>query len=301
MGRGGGGPGGRFMTAQEKAKDTRGTLLRIWVYLRRQEWALIGTVLCVAATSGLGLLGPYLMGKAIDDHILKDDLPGLARTALLMIAVYVGTSLTTWIQIYIMSGASQRAIRDIRSDLFAKLQTLSLRFFDQRTHGELMSRLSNDVENISKVLSSSVTQIISSVLSVVGVAVMMFIINWRLAIVSLVTIPLMMLLSKYIAKNTRRGFREQQEELGRLNGIIEETVTGQHVVKAYVREESAIEQFDATNASLRKAATRAQIFASSMGPMGGFVSNMGYAIVAGAGGWMAVAGMATVGSLPDTF
>jgi len=197
----------------------------------------------------------------------------------------------------VMVGASQRAIQEIRNDLFSKLQTLSLRFFDQRTHGELMSRLANDVENVSNVLTSSVTSLISSSLSVVGVAIMMFLINWRLAIVSLITIPLMMFLSRAIGKRTRAGFREQQETLGALNGIIEETVTGQRVVKAYVREQAAIEEFEEANTALRRASTKAQILGTTFGPLGNFVTNVGFAIVAGAGGWMAVQGLATVGTI----
>jgi len=286
-----------MMGEREAAKDTRGTARRILGYLNRQKRALQGTLILVVATTIFGLLGPYLMGQAIDVYILKGDLPGLARIALLMIVVHLLASLTTWLQTYVMAGASQRVIRDIRDDLFAKLQTLSLRFFDQRTHGELMSRLANDVENISNVLSASVTELMSSVLSVGGVAVMMFLINVRLAIVSLVTLPLMMFLSRWIAQHTRRGFREQQETLGQLNSIIEETLTGQRVVKAYAREQAAIEQFDSANRKLQRAATRARIFAGSIGPLTNFVNNMGFAIVAGAGGWMAIQRLATVGTI----
>ena len=293
----GGGPGGHFMRPKERAKNRRGTILRIWAYLQHQRWALTGTVILVTATAGMGLLGPYLMGRAIDAFILTGDVPGLARTAMWMIGVYLSTSLTTWLQIYVMSGASQRAVRDIRKDLFAKLQTLSLRFFDQRTHGELMSRLANDVENISNVLTESVTQLVSSAMNLVGVAAMMFVINVRLAIVSLVTIPIMMFLSKWVGQHTRRGYRERQENLGKLNGIIEETVTGQRVVKAYVREQAVIEAFDRSNRELQRASTRAQIFAGTMGPLTNFVNNVGFAIVAGAGGWMAVQGQATVGTI----
>ncbi len=292
-----GGPGRHLMSEKERAKDRRGTLLRIWTYLSRQRWALLGTALLVAVTSGLDLLGPYLMGKAIDEHILKGDLPGLARVALLMLIIYPITSLTTWLQTYVMSGASQRTVRDIRNDLFARMQTLSLRFFDQRARGELMSRLANDVENISNVLTESVTQLISGVLSVAGVATMMFLINARLAVVSLVTIPVMMFLSRWIARRTRRGFREQQKALGELNGIIEETITGQRVVKAYAREQVAVEQFDAANGKLRRASTYAQIFAGTVGPLTNLVNNVGFAIVAGVGGWMAVLGLATVGTI----
>ena len=290
-------PWQHLMSEKEKTKDTQGTLLRIWGYLKRQKWALAGTALLVAASSGFDLLGPYLMGKAIDEHILKGDLPGLARTASLMLVVYLITSLTAWLQTYVMAGASQRAVRDIRDDLFARLQTLSLSFFDRHTHGELMSRLANDVENISNVLTESVTQLISSLLGMIGVAAMMFLINFRLAIVSLVTIPLMMFLSQWIAKRTRRGFREQQASLGELNGIIEETITGQRVVKAYVREEAIIEQFDAANHRLRRASTHAQAFAGTIGPLTNLVNNVGFAIVAGVGGWMVVQGLATVGTI----
>ena len=166
----------------------------------------------VAVSSLLGLLGPYLMGKAVDDCILKGDMPGLLRTALLMLGVYAVTSLFSYLQTYVMAAASQKAVSEIRNELFAKFQTLSLRYFDQRTHGELMSRLTNDVENISVVITSSVTELFSSVLSITGVAVMMFIINARLAVVSLVTLPLMVILSRAIAKRTRKGFRQQQDE-----------------------------------------------------------------------------------------
>jgi len=292
-----GGPGGYLMREKEQAKNVRGTLLRIWTYLSRETWALALTALLVAATSGFGLLGPYLMGKAIDDHILKGDLKGLVRTAAMMVGVYLITASTTWLQTYVMSGVSQRAIRNIRSDLFARLQTLSLRFFDQRTHGELMSRLTNDIENISNVLTSSITQLISSALNIVGVAIMMFLINWRLAIVSLITIPMMMFISRWISKRTRSGYRMLQATLGELNGLIEETITGQRVVKAYAREDVVVEQFHDANCRLRQVSTKAQILATSMGPMGNFVNNVGFAIVAGAGGWMAVQQLATVGTI----
>jgi ATP-binding cassette subfamily B protein len=196
-----------------------------------------------------------------------------------------------------MSKASQQAVNDIRDDLFAKLQTLSLRFFDQRTHGELMSRLTNDVENISNVLTSGVDGLISNILSLVGVAAMMLLLNVRLAIVTLITVPLMVTLSRWIAKKTRSGFRQQQAFLGDLNGIIEETVTGARVVKAYGREQNAIGEFREVNQKLRKASTRAEIFAGPLPSLTNLVNNTGLTIVAGIGGWMAVRGLATVGDI----
>jgi ATP-binding cassette subfamily B multidrug efflux pump len=293
----GGPPGIPVMGGMGQAQDVQGTMRRLWGYLKRQKWLLISIVALVALSSGLALLGPYLMGIAIDTYILAGDLPGLARTALLMIGAYGASSLATWLQLYVMASVAQRTVRDIRNDLFAKLQTLSLRFFDRHTHGELMSRLSNDVENISNVLNQGVTQFISSVLSVAGVVVVMCLINWRLALVSLVTVPLMVFLSGVVAMQTRKGFREQQETLGDLNGIVEETITGQRVVKAYVREQVAIDAFDDSNRKLQRAATRAEIFAGFVGPMMNLVNNLGFAIIAGTGGWMALRGLATVGTI----
>jgi ATP-binding cassette subfamily B multidrug efflux pump len=230
-----------MMRPQERAKDRRSTLRRVWGYLRMQKWALIIVTLLVAVSSGIELLGPYLLGRAIDDFIARHDLLGLGRTALMMIGVYLVSSSATYMQTYIMSAAAQRTIRDIRTDLFGRLQELPLRYFDQRTHGELMSRLANDVENISNVLNDSVIQLISSALSIIGVATVMILINVNLALVSMITIPFMVIISQWVARRTRGGFRETQAKLGDLNGIIEETVTGQRVVKAYGQEGSAFQ------------------------------------------------------------
>jgi len=281
----------------QKVKDTRGTLLRLWGYLQHQKWTLLGIVGLVVLTTVLGVVGPYLMGVAIDEFIMKGDLPGLARIALLMLGVYLLASLGIWLRETIMAGVAQRTVRDLRDDLFAKLQTLSLRYFDQHPHGDLMSRLSNDVENISNVLTSNAAQLISSVLTIVGVTVMMFIINAPLAIVTLLVLPLMLVSTKSVTGRTRTGFRAQQKHLGELNGIIEETITGQQVVKAYVREAEAIETFEVINRKLQKAATQAEIFAGFMGPVMNLVNNISLALVAGAGGWMAVQGWATVGTI----
>jgi ATP-binding cassette subfamily B multidrug efflux pump len=292
------GPGGPWMMMSGgKAKDARGTLQRLWIFLRRQAWGLIAILALVALTSGLSLLGPLLLGQAVDELVPGNDFSGLARTVLSMVALYVTMSATVWLQSYLMASVAQRTVRDIRSDLFRKLQTLSLRFFDQHTHGELMSHLTNDVENVSNVLNQGVTQLFSSVLSTIGVAIMMFSINARLAVVSLLTIPPMVVLSGQIAMRTRKGFREQQAMLGDLNGIIEETVTGQHVVKAYVREKTVIDEFEVANRQLQRAATRAEILGGFIGPMMNLVHNLGFAFIAGAGGWMTVQGLATVGTI----
>ncbi len=293
-----GGPGrGPMIGSGEKARDARGAMRRLWGYLKHQRTGLLGVTCLVIVTTGLSLLGPYLMAKAIDDYIVPGNLRGLARIIFLMVGVYVVTSFTTWLQSYIMAGVSQRTVRDMRNDLFAVLQTLSLRFFDQRPHGELMSRLTNDEENISRVLGEGFARFISSIITLVGVAVVMVLLNIRLAVVSLVTIPLMMFLTRWISKRTRRGFREQQKNLGILNGFIEETITGQRVVKAYAREQDASTRFEKANRDLQAAATRAQTFALVLAPLTNFVNNVGFAVVAAAGGWMAIRNLVTVGTI----
>jgi ATP-binding cassette subfamily B protein len=291
-----GGPGGRRnIGSAERAADRWGTTWRQWAYLRRQRLGLMLVVALVAAGTGLSAVGPYLMGRAIDEFILEGDLPGLARMVLLMVVVYVASSVATYLQTYVMAAVAQRTVRDIRNDLFAKLQTLSLRFFDQRPHGELMSRLTNDVENVSTVLTESVTQFVSGIFTVVWVTAIMLWLNWRLALVCLVTVPLMVGLTMFVARRTRRGYRAQQRTLGVLNGFIEETITGERVVKAYAREAAAMEVFEQANQELRQASTFAQTYAQVLGPMNNLVNNIGYAIVAMAGGWMVISGLATVG------
>jgi ATP-binding cassette subfamily B protein len=281
----------------EKSKNTRATLVRLGGYLRRQRWMLLWTSILVVITTIVNLLGPYLMGKAIDNYITHADLAGLARLIGLMIATYIVGSAGTWLQTYIMAGVAQRAVQDMRNDLFARLQTLPVRFFDQRAHGEIMSRLTNDVENISNILASSFSQLISSVLGLAGVVVVMFILNVPLAVVSLVVMPLTFVLTRLIARRTRQGFRETQGTLGILNGIIEETITGQRTVKAFVREQAAVESFSQVNRRLQKVALRARIFAGFMGPIMNMVNNLGLAVVACSGGWMAVQGLVTVGEI----
>ena len=280
-----------------RAKDARGTLGRLWGYLKQHSKALALAAGLVVGTSILGLAGPFLLGYAIDSFLSVGDLGGLARTALLMLVIYVVDAAALWLQNYVMAGVSQRTVQNLRDELFAKLHTLSLRYFDQRTHGELMSRLTNDVENINNVLTSSATQIVSSLISLVGVAVMMVVVSPPMAAVTLVVLPISTLVTRAIAKRTRKAFSEQQERLGDLNGIIEETVTGHKVVKAYVREPEALAQLGAANQSFREAATRAQILTGFMGPVMNMVNNLSLAIVAGTGGLLAVQGIVTVGAI----
>ena len=292
-----GGPPLAFLQDAPKSKDTSATLRRLWRYLQRQRWTLIGVVALVIVTAVVDLIGPYLMGLAIDTYIATGDLAGLTVLLAWMGVSYVAAAAGTWWQTYLMAGVAQRAVRDIRADLFARLQTLPLRTFDQRPHGDLMSRLTNDVENVSNVLATSASQLIANLIGLVGVVVLMFVISVPLAIVSLIVMPLTVLITRQIAARTRVGFRETQAALGELNGIIEETVTGERVVQAFVREAATTAQFSVVNRRLQKVALRARVLTSFMGPLMNMVNNFGLAVVACAGGWLAVGGMATVGEI----
>ncbi len=279
-----------------RPKKTQETLLRVWFYLRRQKRSLILTALMVLGTACLDLAGPILFGKVIDDHIVTRNMTGLSKLLLLMLFAYVTSGSLYLLQSHVMVGAAQRTMRDLREDLFSKLLHLPLNFYDRRIHGELMSRLTSDVENINQVLSNSVTQIVSGSLSTVGVAIAMFWINPILAAVSIVTISLFTILgNRWIATKTRTRYRAQQSALGRLYGFIEETIGGQKVVKAYGQEKTFTGKFDEINEEFRQAGIRAQLFSGLTGPMMNTVHNTAYAIVAGVGGVMAIMGMTTIG------
>lgn len=292
------GPGGPPTQTKERAKNSRAVVGRLSSYLRRQQGALFGIAVMVVAGAGFDLLAPFLLGSAIDRYVISRDLPGLAHVAVLLLVVYAASSLLSWEQNYLTAGVAQRVLRDIRADLFAALGQLPLRFFDTHAHGDLMSRLTNDVESINQVLSGGITQIVSGCLSAVGIAVAMLWLNPLLAVISLTTVTGLTLLSnRWTGRRTGEAFRAQQASLGALNGLIEETISGQRVVKAYHQSATVTERFDRENAVLRRAATRAQILASFRGPTMNAISNLSLATVAGVGGAFAVRGLATVGTI----
>lgn len=286
------------MGEKQRAKNSRQTLQRLWTYLRVYRLRLLFAAFLVICTTALNLAGPYLMGRAIDDYIIPGDLPGLARIVGLMAGIYVLLSALIWLQGYVMAGVALGTVQDLRNDLFTKVQALPLRFFDARPHGETMSRLTNDVENVNQVLSESGVQIVSGVLTGTGVIVLMLILQPGLAVVSIVSmIGLTYVVNRYIAQRTREGFRGQQKHLGELNGIIEETIAGQRAIKAYHREPVVLAEFAERNAELRAASTRAQTYAGFIGPIMNFISNLSLGLVVAIGGWMVVDGRTTIGTI----
>lgn len=286
------GPKGRI---QGPAKDPKGTLLRIWLYMKRQRMGLAISVVLVIFSSILSLLGPYFIGVIIDHYILPRDVSGTIRMVWLLVGIYVGTSIITWVQSYVMVNISLNTIKVLREDLFAKLQTLSLRFFDRNKHGELMSRFTNDLEQLNQALSQSVIQFVSSFLTIIGVTIAMFSLNWVLAIVSFLTIPLMLFVTKKIISVSRRNFSQRQKDVGELNGFVEETINGGEVISLFGKEEDTFQQFHEVNERLRHSAIRADMFSGTLGPVNNFLSNIGLAIVIATGALMALKGHTTIG------
>jgi len=291
------GPHGRARIVTEKAKDKRSSMLRLWEYLRSQGKRLLLVVFLVAAGTGFELLGPYLMGTAIDRYIATGNLEGLGIIICIMVLVYVLGSGATLLQSLIMAEVSQYTVRHLRKDLFDTLQSLSLRFFDRHSHGDLMSRFSNDLDSISNVLNEGVTQLISGVLLVSGIVAVIFILNVKMALVTISVIPLIFLLSRWVAARTRKGYRKQQESLGVLNGMVEETITGARVVKAYSREKNVIDAFEQHNLNYKTHAVKAQTYMTVLGPTMGVLNNLNYTAIGCAGGYFAITGEITVGMM----
>lgn len=278
-----------------KPKNLKATLLRLWDYLKYQKIKLILVIIMVIISSLLMLAGPYLIGVAIDYYIIPRDFPGLLKIVLLLIAAYVLSALANWLQMYLMVDVSQKTVFKIRKDVFDKLQSLPLKFFDSNTRGELMSRLTNDIDNISNTLNSSSTQIISSIISITGTVIMMLYLSPILTFINMLIIPVMLFITGKIAKRSRKYFLNQQAALGKLNGIIEESISGQRVIKVFTREEKQIEEFNKSNEELKNIGIKALILSGFIPPLMNLLNNINFAFIAGVGGWLAVREIITIG------
>ncbi|WP_338779929.1 ABC transporter ATP-binding protein [Metabacillus sp. FJAT-52054] len=270
---------------------------RIWNYMDGNKGLLVMVVLMVIGSSALGLLGPYLIGQTIDMYIVPLKTDGLAVQLLLLIIVYAGYSLATWLQNFWMAGIAQQAVYRMRVQLFEHFQKLPISFFDKRQHGELMSRVTNDMDNVSQTLNSSVIQILSSLLTLAGTVILMLILSPVLTALSMVIIPLMVFGMKWITSRTGKKFKEQQKHLGSLNGYIEETFSGQKIVKAFSQEERVTEEFLDRSAKLREAGFWAQTYSGFIPKLMNVLNNLSFAIIAAAGGYMAIKGYITIGTI----
>lgn len=270
---------------------------RLWRYLREHRLQIVLVFLCVGFSSFLMLLGPYLIGKAIDDYIIPKNLRGLALCGVLMVSIYLVTSFLFWLQEYLVIRVIQRAIVKFRKDAFDALHLLPLRFFDTHPRGDIMSRLTNDIDTIGNALSTTLTQIFSGIVILSGTIIMMLRQSKELTLVSMMVIPLVILVTRFVAQRTKESFFTQQTILGRANSILEENITGLRVVRAFLREEKERERFDKANEELKAAGIRAQIYAGVMGPLMNVLNNLSLALIAGFGGWFATRGMVSVGTI----
>jgi ATP-binding cassette subfamily B protein len=283
-----------------KPKNFKGTLKRLWQYFGKERKMLAIIFIFIVLDSSLMLLAPFLIGKAIDAMRVNGgtvDFGFLEVMIVILVAAYVIDSLLTFLQGWLMAGVSQRIVKSLRDALFKKLQKLPVSFFDSRSNGELMSRLSNDVDNVSNTISQSTTQLMSGVVILSGSLIMMLWLSPLLTLASLITVPLVFILTKTIAKQTRVLFKNQQVELGKLNGHIEETISGIEIVKAFNHEEKVIEEFDVVNTRLREVGLKAQIWSGFLMPIMNVINNLGFAVVAVVGGILAVKSIITVGAI----
>lgn len=281
--------------APEEPENPWLTVKRIWSYLSSAKFTIGFVLILVATSTVMALLAPYLLGYAIDHYLIDYDPPGLLRLLILLALVYLTMAASTWLQHFLMVGISQKAIYQMRQQLFHKLHQLPVKFFDQSQQGDLMSRLTNDLDVVSETLNSSVIELFSSVLSLGGTLIFMLILSPLLTVVSLLTIPVLYLGMKWITNRTRVYFRKQQESIGDLNGYIEEVISGQSVVKIFSQEEKAIEEFEQKNRELRESGYYAQAYTGFIPKLLNALNNVSFALIAFIGGVLALNQIVTVG------
>ncbi|MBT9251326.1 ABC transporter ATP-binding protein [Bacillus halotolerans] len=280
-----------------KAKDTKGTLRRIWSYLAERKGLLILVMLMVVISAIFGLLGPFVIGKAIDHFIVGQTVRGLIPVLLILLGIYLIQSLSLWFQNYWMITISQGTVFRMRSELFTHLHELPIPFFDKQRHGELMSRVTNDIENVSSTLNTSVIQILSSVITFVGTIAVMLYMSPLLTVITLTIIPVMAVSLKWITNRTGKLFKEQQKNLGELNGYIEESISGAKVIKAYSREDQITAEFQEKNAALKTSGFWAQTISGFIPKVMNSLNNLSFTIIAAIGGLFALKGWISIGTI----
>ncbi|HSD84582.1 MAG TPA: ABC transporter ATP-binding protein, partial [Anaerolineae bacterium] len=279
----------------EKAHDPRNALIRLLPYLAPFKVPLFFVFAGVVIYTLLGLAGPYLMGVAIDRFITPQQADGLVPLALLMLAAYLFNNLFQALSGWLMAAVSQRALKNMRLDLFAHLQCLPISFFDRHPAGELMSRMTNDIDAINQAVSQNVTSLLASVLSLVGILIAMFVLDKWLALASLLVVPIMFWFTNFVARYTRRGFRDLQQRLGEMNSVMEEAISGQKVVKAFRRREAVVDAFRKHNQAVYQAGVYANSYALMLMPLTNVLGNFFVIVLAGLGGWLALQGLVSVG------
>ncbi|MBM4765067.1 ATP-binding cassette domain-containing protein [Bacillus sp. B15-48] len=267
------------------------------MYLADYKGRLTSVLLMVMLSAALGLLGPFIIGRTIDHHLAERSSEGLGMTLAILALVYLFHSIALWLQNYWMIGIAQKTVFKMRTQLFAKLHKLPIRFFDKRQYGELMSRVTNDIENVSSTLNSSVIQIFSSILTLTGTMIVMLWLSPLLTLVTMTIVPLMFLGMKWITNRTGRLYKEQQKNLGELNGYIEETISGQKIIKAFSQEQKVLDDFLVKSDQLKKAGYWAQVYAGFIPKLMSLLNNLSFTLVAAAGAIFALNGMVSIGTI----
>ncbi|CRK83280.1 ABC transporter ATP-binding protein [Neobacillus massiliamazoniensis] len=292
---GGFGPMGMGMPVQ-KAKDFKGTLKRLIGYLKPYKLQLFAVLITAIISTIFAIVSPKIMGKAttkLFEGVMmklrgvpgaKIDFDYIGQIILLLIGLYILSAIFSFLQQYIMAGVAQKTVYNLRKEIEDKLNRLPLKYFDSRTHGEILSRAVNDVDNISSTLQQSLTQIITAVVTLIGVIVMMLSISPLMTLIVVLTLPLSFLATANIAKKSQKYFKGQQTTLGQLNGHVEEMYTGHKVIKVFGHEEKSIEKFQDINETLYQSAYKAQFVSGLIWPLMSFINNIGYVLVSVAGG-----------------
>lgn len=299
--RSGRGPAG--MMPGEKAKNFKGTMLALWKYVKDFKWHITAVFIFAVGSTVFTIVSPKILGKATDKVVeglmsgMGIDFDALLYIIIFLCAIYAASSLLSFLQGYVMSGVSQRITYRLRKEISEKMDRMPLKYFDTKTHGEILSRVTNDVETVNQSLNQSMTQIITSVTTVIGILVMMVSINIWMSLMAVIVIPMSALFIKAVVKKTQGYFQDQQRYLGDANGHVEEMYTGHQVVKAFNGEEAAIETFDEINEHLCESAWKSQFLSGLMHPISNLFGNIAYVLVCILGGIFAINGRVSIGDI----
>lgn len=299
--RSGRGPAG--MMPGEKAKNFKGTMLALWKYVKDFKWHITAVFIFAVGSTVFTIISPKILGKATDKVVeglmsgMGIDFDALLDIIIFLCAIYAASSLLSFLQGYVMSGVSQRITYRLRKEISEKMDRMPLKYFDTKTHGEILSRVTNDMETVNQSLNQSMTQIITSVTTVIGILVMMVSINIWMSLMAVIVIPMSALFIKAVVKKTQGYFQDQQRYLGDANGHVEEMYTGHQVVKAFNGEEAAIETFDEINEHLCESAWKSQFLSGLMHPISNLFGNIAYVLVCILGGIFAIGGRVSIGDI----
>lgn len=280
---------------QKRAQDTKGTIKRIWSYLANEKIKLTLVIFMVVVSSALGLLGPFMIGMAIDDFIVTKQTTGLVTLLIWLVVIYLFHALSIFLQNFWMIGIAQTTVFTLRKHLFYQFHRLPIAYFDKRQHGELMSRITNDIDNVNNTLNQSVIQIFSSILTLTGTIGVMLYLSPILTAITMVIVPIMFLAIRWITKRTGPLYKLQQKNLGEINGYVEEILSGQHIVKAFSQEQRVIKEFETRNKQLNHAGFWALTISGFIPKVMNMLNFLSFGLIALAGGILAINNIVTVG------